>query len=100
MYGWGLGDAASYLDSISAPAVDSTATTDTSPGAYLSAIASTSPATSGNPLANFLSETGITPPATGTPQTFTQWVEAHSTVLLVAFGAVGALVGLTRVGKR
>ncbi len=32
-------------------------------------------------------------------QTFSQWVEAHSTILLVAFGAVGALVALTR-GRR
>jgi hypothetical protein len=37
-------------------------------------------------------------PTTG--QTFGQWVTANSTLLLVAFGAVGALVALTRVGKR
>lgn len=39
----------------------------------------------------------ITLPATG--QTFGQWVSANSTLLLVAFGAVGALVALTRIGK-
>ncbi len=32
-------------------------------------------------------------------QTFTQWVEANSTLLLVAFGAIGALVAFTRIGK-
>ncbi len=32
-------------------------------------------------------------------QTFTQWVEANSTILLVAFGAIGALVAFTRIGK-
>lgn len=36
-------------------------------------------------------------PTTG--QTFGQWVSANSTILLVAFGAIGALVALTRVGK-
>ncbi len=37
-------------------------------------------------------------PTTG--ETFSQWVTANSTLLLVAFGAIGALVALTRVGKR
>ncbi len=32
-------------------------------------------------------------------QTFTQWVSANSTLLLVAFGAVGALMALGR-GRR
>ena len=36
-------------------------------------------------------------PSTG--ETFGQWVTANSTLLLVAFGAVGALVALTRIGK-
>lgn len=37
--------------------------------------------------------------ATKPGQTFLQWVEANSTVLLVGFGAIGALVALTRMGK-
>ena len=32
-------------------------------------------------------------------QTFSQWVQANSTLLLVGFGAVGAVVALTRIGK-
>jgi hypothetical protein len=36
-------------------------------------------------------------PTTG--ETFLQWVNANSTLLLVGFGAIGALVALTRIGK-
>lgn len=46
--------------------------------------------------------TGLTLNAQGQivqQQTFAQWVEANSTLLLVAFGAFGALVAFTRVGK-
>lgn len=32
-------------------------------------------------------------------QTFTQWIEAHSTLLLVSFSAIGAVMAITR-GRR
>lgn len=89
----GMGDASDYLNSIGGN------TSDNAPGSYLASIASTAPASSGDPVANFLSELGVTPSASVQPQTFSQWVTANSTLLLVAFGAVGALVALTRAGR-
>jgi hypothetical protein len=99
MYGLrGLGDASDYLNTIAGGSSD---TTDTAPGSYINAIGSNAPATSGNSIGTFLNEvTGSNNYSTGsTSQTFSQWVTANSTLLLVAFGAVGALVAITRVGK-
>lgn len=96
----GMGDAADYLSSIGT-ATSAGDTMDSAPGSYINAIGSTAPATSRNPIATFLNEvTGTTTfPTTQPTQTFSQWVTANSTLLLVAFGAVGALVALTRAGR-
>lgn len=47
-------------------------------------------------LAQFLP---VTAGGTSSGTTFSQWVEANSTLLLVLFAGVGAVVALTRVGR-
>lgn len=117
MYGFqGLGDCVSDGTCTGPAVVPGAASTVTScpDGYYLSAGGTclssanldnilnlpTTPASnviSSNPLISAAVLSDVFNPPAGT--TFLQWVNDNSTVLLVAFGAIGALVALTRMGK-